>query len=291
MHPISRRPLPWTAVALCTLVFLPFGLLSADDVQHVYMRDGRVITGRVVSQNAQKVWVRSGRRVLVLSKSGIRRIAYDTPLEQQHLKELERQKQQTNTIYERRIQTELERARVRWEQEQLTQQRKQLKVTERKEEVRARAVQRGSLWRSVAFPGWGQINRGEERKGYIFGGLFLGSLVLWYRADRDFRSADEGYARTTLGLSALVLTQRNTASIVGSLVVAQSANDEKRVAATRASIFQTAVFGLYFVNLVDAILFEGRSFPRPPGPSAGVGPRFFFSMGPQQARAGLQVHF
>lgn len=279
-----------TTGLLACLVSAVLSVAAEEALQHIYLRDGQVISGRVVSQNADKVWVRVSHRVLVLPKSRVRRIAYDTPMEQQHLAELRRQRAAANAAYERRLQDEIEKARRGWESERAKQERVEQRVQERNAEVQARQLKAGSLWRSAVLPGWGQVHRGEEQKGYIFGGLFLGSLFLWYRADRDFRSAADKYSQTTLTLSAAVLSQRSTASIVGSLFVAQTLNDEKRAAATQASIFQVIALGLYAVNVIDAVLFEGRT-PSPPAKSAHARSGFFAMMNGDRFAMGVTVAF
>ena len=279
---------PLGVILIALLVFYPRAPAFAD-VQHIYLLDGRVISGRVVSQSAEKVWVRTGRRVLVLRKNNIRRIAYDTPLEKEHLSELRKQRAQAGRLFERRLHDELERSRAAWEKERRQESEAQGKVARRQLETEAQKLRRGNLWRSIVYPGWGQYHRGEVRKGYVFGGLFLGAALLWYRADREFIVAERNFNQVSLNLSVLVAAQPNTASIVGSVALAQAASDTKRVAATNAQVLQTAAVGLYFVSAVDALLFQGRT-PRPASAST-MHPRVFVAAGPNGYTAGIAMRF
>lgn len=279
----------WLLLVGLVLVLCPLNL--AADTQHVYLRNGRVLTGRVVNQSARKIWLRTDRRILVIAKSRIRRIAYDTPLEQQHLKELRAERRVADRRLQQRLNEELEKARKEWEAEQAKKQQRQLAVERVQKQTERQQVLTGGLWRSAVMPGWGQYHRGEHKKGYVFGSLFVGSLVLWYRADADYKQAAENLRSTTLNLSAIVLSQRSTASIVASLTLAQAANDEKRVAATNASIFQTLAIGLYLVNMTDALLSEGYVGAGSKKSAGSTGPRFMFGFTRHSYAAGVQFSF
>ena len=119
---------------------------------------------------------------------------------------------------------------------------------------------RGGIWRSAAFPGWGQFYRNEKIKGGIFVGLFAASTGYFFTSRRELIAARNDFAQPLLPYAFLSMGQPG-------LVMNAAYFDEKQAAVDRAQGKMNMALGLtlgvYLWNLVDALLWSPESGPSP----------------------------
>ncbi|KAA3613372.1 MAG: hypothetical protein DWQ05_17945 [Calditrichaeota bacterium] len=90
--------------------------------------------------------------------------------------------------------------------------------------------------RSIALPGWGQLYKHQKKRGYVFGGLFIGSAAaasLVYLFERDLRDKYQ------------LERDRNK--------ISDRYNSYNNTAKTR-KLFQYAVAGIWLTSVLDAFI-------------------------------------
>jgi len=218
---------------LLIATFLTF--TAALYAENVYLRDGRIVSGRITNQTRTDITIATPQGVIKIQKDQIRRIQYDTGTdekaqeearkaeERRRLEEYNRQQEEMKRRQEE--QRRQEEARKAEEQRKTEQQkaeadkrladqkkteedkRKQEEARKREEENRRREAEArdaGPTWygafvRSLVLPGWGQYYSGRKTTGYMMGCGFLVAGGLMLREQSAYDRNRSAYAETTRG--------------------------------------------------------------------------------------------
>ncbi len=143
---------------------------------------------------------------------------------------------------------------VDWEQDEAQLRARIAKlIQEREQAARARQVEPlSALWRSAILPGWGQLRKGSEFKGFALAGAAALSTVLLYNTTGGHEAAvaDRDVARDRTLASGLLTANLGLATVFYAQGLSAQADVERSAAtAARVSIFLLAV---YAYNLFDA---------------------------------------
>lgn len=202
------------ALRLCApvlfVLLLPTDAIQADVIR---LRDGKTISGVIVSQTRDHIMVRfPGGRVRRLEKSRITQIQYQvaevTAAERRQIdQEVARALEKRRATLVTRLRAEIadlkrlvaaaEKAGARGEKQPANAPKKQrgrasLDGSTGPSEL---TIDRHSLWRSAIVPGWGQWHRGQRSRGAVFLGGFTVALGFAYEARTRYRSALRDYER------------------------------------------------------------------------------------------------
>jgi len=118
--------------------------------------------------------------------------------------------------------------------------------------------QTGVIWRSAVFPGWGQLEDGDEIKASILVSSFFIGLFVYADSSINYNSAKKD------------LKAANRVGLVGSFVdptifgflsfsQAESARNEIRSSASLAQVGLGFMVGSYLFSFLDAVLFGSNS--------------------------------
>lgn len=244
---------------ICVVLGLALSSVSLQ-AELVFLKNGDVVQGRIVSQTAENVRVQTASSSLLISKGDIARISFDADEERLWLENQEREKLER---------AELERMRAEAEQMRAESLRREQELKAREEQLGEYQTRlAGAWWRSLIWPGWGQIYRGETAKGWIVAGGAGLMLYQLYRADQSFRQASADFDQA----SALSLASAGTgsaATLAGAFAYANDARNAKQTAAARGNLILGLFAAWYVYNVVDAYFSENRYLqPAPREPIA-----------------------
>lgn len=233
--------------------------LIAQEIEKrvVYLRNGEILYGRIVTQSASKIWLRTRKNVLVIPKENIRRIVYNTPREQEFIRTFDQERKRHAHVLKKRLEEQRKMDRTEWEAEFSRRLKTRQEVEEFKRMTREEQIAWSSLWRSALIPGWGQYYRGEHIKGSIFAGLFLVSGLIWRKMDNDFKAVSDEFNSNTPLLAASLLTSPSAAKIILVMSLTDDIRVRKQAASNRAAMTGSIFAGLYVINLIDAFSFSG----------------------------------
>lgn len=127
-------------LALCMLA-LPAALLA----ETIYMRDGRVLTGRITNQSRTDITLATAQGVLTIQKDQIRRIQYDNPQQDAQKAEEARRLEEARREQERKLQEERLKEYERQQQLQRQQNEQRLQQEEKKRRDEEEAKKRLEL--------------------------------------------------------------------------------------------------------------------------------------------------
>lgn len=225
----------WFRLTLAVLLFTGPALLA----ETIYMRDGRVLAGRIVNQSRTDITLQTAQGVLTISKEQIRRIQYDNPqqdaakaeearrleeqrreqerkLQEERLKEYERQQQLQRQQNDQRLLEEKKRREEEEAKKRLELEKKEPAKTpddfKRREEERLRRLKEfeenakklgptwyGALVRNLILPGWGEVYQGRRTKGFVMAGSFAALTTFALYEGERYRKNYTNYADTTRG--------------------------------------------------------------------------------------------
>lgn len=111
---------------------------------------------------------------------------------------------------------------------------------------------RGSLWRSFILPGWAQIHRGDNKRGYVFLGLTGAVCSSYYASRQSFQTAQKQYDNV---IEPVFLATQGQPGILLNIINLRSRR-QKLVRRERATNQRVALLGLvYLANITDALYF------------------------------------
>ncbi len=215
----------------------------------VFLKNGDVLQGRIVSQTADNVRVQTAGSSQLISKSDIARISYDAEEERLWLEGQEREK---------RERAEMERLRAEAEQMRAESLRREQELKAREEQLGEYQTRlAGAWWRSLLWPGWGQYYRGETVKGALVAGAAGLMLIQLYRADQDYRNASAAFDEASV-LSLASAAGGNAGGIAGAYAFANEARNTKQTAAARGNLMLGLFAAWYVYNVIDAYFADNR---------------------------------
>lgn len=215
----------------------------------VFLKNGDVVQGRITSQTSENVRVQTAGSSILINKSDISRISYDADEERIWLENQEREKIERAEVERLRAEAEQMRAESARREQELKAREAQLS------EYQTRLA--GAWWRSLIWPGWGQIYRGETVKGWLVAGGAGIMLFQLYRTDQTYRQASADFDQA----SALSLASAGTGSagaLAGAYAYANEARNTKQTAAARGNLVLGLFAAWYVYNVIDAYFSENR---------------------------------
>ncbi|MDX1958879.1 MAG: DUF5683 domain-containing protein [Leptospiraceae bacterium] len=112
--------------------------------------------------------------------------------------------------------------------------------------------------RSSLLPGWGQYNKDQKWKGYIFGGLFVASAI-YLKAKSDEYEAEKKDYRNQVTVSALTgtLSGNETITLLG---VTRNESQFKGFTDSSNAVYEASLLmgGIYLANVLDATFWRIR---------------------------------
>lgn len=228
----------------------------------IYLKNGQVIQGQIISQDKDRVKFRSATGELIIEKNAIRRITYgdapekapDEAKDQEAKQRLEEQKR-LEAEKDEKEKAELERLLAEKEKE-LERIKKECAPLKAEADARAAASKKfgsSSIWRSAVLPGYGQIYRGDRLRG----GAFLGATLLtgyyYYSTYREYNSARLSY-RQAGSLSPVSALSSNTYITAGVFAFVNQRRSRMQVQSARANFAAGLLLTTYLWNLGDAVI-------------------------------------
>ncbi|MCE9597003.1 MAG: hypothetical protein K8S54_03460 [Spirochaetia bacterium] len=292
---------------LCSALFLLWaGALMAENV---YLRDGRVVSGRISNQTRTDITIETAQGTIKISKDQIRRIQYDTQgddkakeearkaEEARRLEEYKRQQEEQRRLQEERKRQEdakrlesdkknQDEAKRLADQKKLDDEKKREEERKRREAEASRVKQSGPFWygafvRSMVLPGWGQYYQGRKSSAFLNGGLTLGLGIYSLYEEGHYRRNRNNYASTSstflLGTPFVARNYFNVSQTDGQAYFwffkgygqTSAARVRMEVHAQRLRFARTGFLAAYAWNLVDVVLFNPSSTSKV-GLGAGV---------------------
>lgn len=182
----------------------------------LYLKDGRVIEGKVVAQSPTTVSISAGGKVQLFNKTQIIRISYfSVDEENKRLARLAEEERRRRDLAERQ-----ELSRVRYEFLAQQGRARAIRLSHIREQVAQGRMEKPDepisfwdfAWRSAVLPGWGHFYLQKPGFGFFYAGITAGAVINYLQARGPALSADrdnEKQARTTLAL--VLLASQNSA--------------------------------------------------------------------------------
>ncbi|MBM9575525.1 hypothetical protein JWG45_00010 [Leptospira sp. 201903070] len=186
---------------LLSLCFFPWSLMG----ESIILKDGTILKGRVVSQNAQTVVIQTedGKKQ-EFSKIRILKIVYKDVSQAEALKiqkeeeaklaEKEQKKKEQED--KKKIEEELSKKnKEETEKQNKAEAEAKLAEANQKEKERLARIQQKGLapwsvaWRSAVLPGWGQWTDERKKPAIVYSALFFSSLFLVYRQNQIYKNS------------------------------------------------------------------------------------------------------
>lgn len=182
-------------------LFLILGLPAVLLADTLHLRNGRQVTGTIVSQNRTHVTIRTAGRAQLIPKNTIRRIRYGNEAEELRRAAQKRAAEEKQREEARRKEEQRRQAEARQQEEQRKQAEEKRREEERKRAAAAKKETSESgkesstkvadpsggttrvsvLWRSAVLPGWGQLHADDNLVGWgSMGAFFAGAVAAAY---------------------------------------------------------------------------------------------------------------
>ncbi|MBL8021987.1 MAG: hypothetical protein JNM27_20095 [Leptospirales bacterium] len=280
--------------SLCLLVLLLLaGSLAAENV---YLRDGRVISGRISNQTRTDITIETAQGTMKINKDQIRRIQYDTQVddkakeearkaeEKRRLEEYNRQQAEQRRQNEERMKQEeakrleaekknQDEAKRLADQKKLEEDKKKADADKKRRDDESKMKPAGPFWygamvRSMVLPGWGQYYQGRNRAAFLNGGLTLGLGIFSLYEEGHYHRNRNNYSSTSttflLGTPFVARNYFNVSQTDGQAYFwflkgygqTSSARIRMETHAQRLRVARTAFLLAYAWNVVDVVLFN-----------------------------------
>lgn len=212
----------------------------------IILHDDTIVDGRIISEDATSVTIRSENRASRIARSDIREILYQFSDERERQSALAELRNAPGQDDQELLQIMTRSEREAWERGERASQADQYDVW-------------SAVWRSAVLPGWGQAlsSRSSASTGFALGAFVAGTL--WSYSHLHLRALDGEYyggVVPELRGAALWSGWNNNPLLFGVAYIEEQRLYNARVDATRTRFNASLVFAAVYVwNLLDAYFF------------------------------------
>lgn len=238
-------------VIFASLFFLFSYPVSAEIV---YLRNGRAQAGSIFSQSPDYISMRDNGKLIRLKKKEILRIDFQSSrTEEERLRNksdieemLDWQEELDRHLARRRkIQDEKESEQVKRSEEEKNFFRDEIfELKERKKKA--------ALYRSLVFPGWGQIYKEQNLKAYTWMGLAVFSVGVSYYSFQEYAALSDSYNQNNLEYIGLYYSRHDMLLSWNAYSNSRKIRDNMQTNTNRGYHLIGLFAIVYLLNVVDA---------------------------------------